>query len=87
MKRSFLVAFALMVGVGGAFANTIAPTVKTADGIYNYYLENNCDVAIVCSEEFDGPACSEILSGQIVYDAPSCISGHETTNILGKYQP
>lgn len=84
MKKLIFFAFAATFAVGGAFAKTLKTVPVQKDGTYTYYLEGQCDVPEVCSDDFSGQACSIAFSGIRVYNAPNCIDGNETTIILGK---
>ncbi|MDR6785245.1 hypothetical protein ABIE26_003944 [Pedobacter africanus] len=85
------VAFALVatLAISGAFASVYKTAVKVQPAnVYTYYLDIDCDTPVQCSTEIiDGVLCSESFQGLTVYDAPGCVGGHETTNILGKRQP
>lgn len=72
MKRVVFFALTLVVGVGGAFANTQLNAVKTTATSYTYYLEDACDSPVVCDSANDGPVCAEAFSGSVVYDTPGC---------------
>lgn len=85
MKRSFLtLALLATVAIGGAFATQGVPVNQSTQDNYIYYLENNCDTPIECNDEFEGPQCSVEFSNIVVYNSPSCISGHEASNVLGR---
>ena len=88
MKKSLL-GLALMVTLasGAVYATMNTPIKKQPANVYTYYLENECDTPVQCSPEFEGPVCSEVFEGRIVYDAQGCQVGHEVTTILGKKQP
>lgn len=76
---------ALLAVAGGAFAfqNQTVEAKKTAT-TYTYYLEDECNTPVTCDTEFNGTACSVEYDGITVYDSPSCLSGHEVANVLGK---
>ncbi|MDR6786463.1 hypothetical protein ABIE26_005350 [Pedobacter africanus] len=84
MKRSFLLAFALIVGVGGALANNNLVKVQKAASSYTYYLESACDQVVTCDDQYEGTPCSIAFDNVVVYDGPSCLTGHEVVTIQGK---
>lgn len=84
MKKVIFTALVAIVAVGGAFAGKQTPAKKQLENVYTYYLEGACDIPYNCSPEFEGPICSDIFSGSIVYDEQGCTIGHEVETVLGK---
>lgn len=85
MKSVFLFAFALVGGICMALAGTqVTAAAQKPVGSYTYYVDGNCDVPVICDDQYEGPSCAQELGTSIVYDAPGCQVAHQTTNILGK---
>ncbi|MNL02040.1 hypothetical protein D3C87_1225320 [compost metagenome] len=74
-----------VLGTSAVFAGK-SSAVKTqkAESTYTYYKENECDIAVTCSDEFDGQLCSEYLENSLVYNEPGCQPQHEVAIPLGK---
>lgn len=84
MKKSILFASALVIGLGGAFAQQGVNKVQKPESTYVYYQEGACNVQITCSDQFEGPSCVEVYESSVLYDQQGCDAGHQVAIPQGK---
>lgn len=84
MKKVIFTAIALVAIGGGAFALKNTPAKQKTATSYSYYQDGECNVEILCSDEFEGATCSEQFQHTVLYSQPGCNVAYQVAIPLGK---